>query len=105
VTDAEYAFAIPRARDYQRYLPAMGRTSELEIDPPALVVIYRGEFPGSGAAGASAPTSAATLPPEAGRNVCIYVGSAGEGELNYYSDVSIAGLRATPDGPMLVPGP
>lgn len=105
VADAEYAFTIPRARDYQSYLPAMRRTSELEIDPPALVVIYRGEFPGSGSADASAGPSAATLPPGAGRNVCIYVGSAGAGELNYYSDVSIAGLRATPDGPVLVPGP
>jgi hypothetical protein len=98
LADIEYAFTIPSARDYVRYLPALGRASELQIDPPALVVIYRGEFPT--AASSAAPTPSGTI-----RNVCIYVGTAGEGELNYFSDVSIAGLRATPTGPVLVPAP
>jgi hypothetical protein len=100
LADVEYAFTIPSARDYLRYLPALGRASELQLDPPALVVIYRGEFPtaASSAASSAAPSASGTI-----RNVCIYVGKAGEGELNYFSDVSIAGLRATPNGPVLVP--
>ena len=99
LADVEYAFAIPHARDYQTYLPAMDRTSELEIDPPALVVIYRGDFPG-GVPGPTPPAGDVTQ-----RNVCIYVGQAGGGELNYYSGVSIAGLRATADGPVIVSAP
>jgi hypothetical protein len=98
LADVEYAFTIPSARDYTRYLPAIGRATELQIDPPALVVIYRGDFPG--VVSSPSPSASGTL-----RNVCIYVGAAGEGELNYFSDVSIAGLRATPNGPVLVPGP
>jgi hypothetical protein len=102
IADVEYAFPIPHARDYQRYLPAMARQSELDLDRPALVVVFRGPFPGvtpkPGATGAR--PAATTL-----RNLCIYVGPAGEGEINYYRDVSIAGLRATPDGPPLVPPP
>ena len=99
VTDVEFAFAIPHARDYRRYLPAMRAASELDLDRPALVVVYRGEFPGdSASAAAPSPRAAATE-----RNVCIYVGPPGEGELNYFSDVSVAGLRATPEGPLLVP--
>lgn len=100
VADAEFAFTIPHARDYGRYLPAMLRASELEIDPPALVVIYPGLFP------RLAPSPGAATARPAGdtkRNLCIYVGPAGQGEINYYSDVSIAGLRATPNGPELVP--
>jgi hypothetical protein len=63
------------------------------------VVIYRGEFPGvTPSPGATSPSDAA-----AARNICIYVGVAGQGEINYYSDVSIEGLRATPDGPVLTP--
>ena len=100
--DAEFAFIIPRARDYARYLPAMVRTSELEIDPPALVVIYQGEFPRL----APSPGAATARPAgDSKRNLCIYVGPAGQGEINYYRDVSIAGLRATPNGPVLVPAP
>jgi hypothetical protein len=96
--DVEYAFAIPHARDYQVYLPAMGRSSELDEDESALVVVYRGAFPVGG--------TATTQPGDAAlRNLCIYVGTAGQGTLNYYSDVSIAGLRVTPTGPALVAAP
>ncbi len=95
----EYAFTIPRARDYLSYLPAMERVSELEIEPAALVVIFRGPFPGT------SPGASAASVPAAVRNLCIYVGQAGKGELNYYRDVSIVGLRATPNGPVLVPAP
>jgi hypothetical protein len=96
--DIEYAFPIPHARDYQAYLPAMDKASELDEDAPALVVVYRGPFPVG--AGATPQTGDAML-----RNLCIYVGAAGQGTLNYYSDVSIAGLRATPTGPALVAAP
>ena len=92
----EYAFPIPRASDYRRYLPAMPATSELDTARSALVVIYRAGF----------TLGLATPDPETPadiRDVCIYVGEAGGGSLNYFSDVSIAGLRATPDGPILVP--
>jgi hypothetical protein len=94
----QFAFPIPHARDYQRYIPAMPRASELEIDPPALVVVYRSGLPGvpppSGAAGAGDR-----------RDLCVYVGVAGQGELNYFRSVPVAGLRATPAGPVLVPAP
>jgi hypothetical protein len=95
VPDVEFAFTIPRASDYQQYLPAMGDFSELDLDEPALVVVFRADT-----SGAAASTS-----PDTGRKVCIYVGKAGQGELDLYSDVSIEGLRATPDGPVLVPPP
>lgn len=97
--EIEYAFAIPHARDYQAYLPAMERTSDLDEDAPALVVVYRGAFPIVGGAASPAPPDA-TL-----RNLCIYVGQAGQGTLNYFSNVSVAGLRATPAGPTLVAPP
>ena len=72
----------------RRRLPAMPATSELNLDEPALVAI----FPSQVADAVSTD-----------RRVCIYVGPAGQGELNFYPSVSIAGLRATPDGPVLVP--
>jgi hypothetical protein len=103
LSDVEYGFTIPHGRDYQQYLPAMPRTSELEIDPPALVVILRagatlGEAPSSPSAGRPAGGQSDTI-----RDLCIYVGVAGQGELNFYSGISIAGLRVVPGGPALVP--
>ena len=105
MADVEYAFTIPHAREYQRYLPAMQPFSELAIDPPALVVIYRDGLPGLPPASTSGDSSASTASPGTTRDLCIYVGVAGQGELNYYRGISIAGLRATPDGPVLVPAP
>jgi hypothetical protein len=97
LSNVEYAFTIPKASDYQRYLPAMPKVSELDLPNPALVVIYKSTFTFDGAS--PDPNAAANE-----RLVCVYVGAAGAGELNYYTGVSIAGLRATPDGPPLVPG-
>ena len=108
IADVEYAFTIAHARDYQRYLPTVGRLSELEIDPPALVVVYREpQFAArrSPAASGAAPAPTPTPRPATVRDICVYVGVAGQGELNYLTSVSIAGLRATPDGPVLVPRP
>ena len=83
----------------------MPRTSELELDQPALVVVFDGNGPfvsrptlEPGASGTRPPAPTA----RPGRHdVCIYVGQAGRGELNYYREVPIAGLRVTLDGPVL----
>lgn len=100
-----YAFEIPRTRDYRDFLPEMPGTSELELDDPALVVIFEGvgpfvSRPTAQAGGSAAPrrTSAPGI-----HDVCIYVGEAGQGQLNYYRDIPIGGLRATPEGPTLEP--
>src|SRR5207245_1544249 len=107
--DAEWAFTISRASDYALYLPAIGRSPELDLDRPALVVVYRqplavAHFSTPAPSGAS-PEPTPTPRPSNVRDLCVYVGIAGEGEINYYTDVSIAGLRATPNGPVLVPPP
>jgi hypothetical protein len=104
--DVQYAFTIPSARDYRVYLPAMGRSLELELDPGALIVVFRRYSPFRPAAG---PTSSTGASPTAARSsglhdVCVYVGEAGAGELNVYRDISTAGMRATVDGPVLDPG-
>lgn len=100
-----YAFEIPRTRDYRDFLPEMPRASELEIDDPALVVIFEGVGPfvsiptaRPGASAAPQRTSAPGI-----HDVCIYVGEAGAGQLNYYRDIPIGGLRVTRDGPTLEP--
>ena len=100
-----YAFELAEARDYRDHLPAMERTSELELDQPALVVVFEGNGPfvsrptlEPGASGTRPPAPTA----RPGRyDVCIYVGQGGRGELNYYREVPIAGLRVTLDGPVL----
>jgi hypothetical protein len=103
VADVEWGFTIPRARDVARYVPALADSSELELERPALVVVYRGPFPGADPSASPSGSSAAAGPVT--RNLCVYVGPAGQGEINYYAAVPIAGLRATPDGPILVRGP
>src|SRR4051794_12116208 len=103
VADVEYGFTIPHARGYQRYLPAMGRFSELALDRPALVLVYRAGFPG--VAATASPSGRGSAHDATLRNLCIYVGEAGSGEVNYYRGISIAGLRANPAGPAIVPAP
>lgn len=99
----QYAFEIPKVSEYQTYLPAMKSASELELDKPALIVIFRDLGPfvvGTGPGGSPQPTRS----PVAGRHdTCIYVGPAGGGELNFYTDVSTAGLRVRAGGPALEP--
>jgi len=104
VADVEWGFTIPRAADYRQYLPGLF-AAELDLPRSALVVIYRGAFPTGAAAAAAATPTPAPTPDPGTRDVCIYVGTAGQGELNYFSDVPIAGLRATPDGPVLFTAP
>ena len=100
-----YAFEMERASDYRVHIPRMPPTSELELDLPALVVVFEGVGPF-----VSTPTArpGATAAPvhtaEPGvHDVCVYVGEAGAGQLNYYRDIPIAGLRAVADGPELEP--
>jgi hypothetical protein len=98
----QYAFEIPKVSEYQAYLPAMGLTSELGLDKPALIVIFRdlGPFVVGTAQGSPEPTRS----PVAGRHdMCVYVGPAGAGELNFYTDVPTAGLRVKAGGPAIEP--
>ena len=99
----QYAFEIPRVADYQTYLPAMGNASELELDKPALIVIFRDLGPFVGTTGSSGSPVPTRTPVAGSHDLCIYVGPAGAGELNFYTDVSTAGLRARADGPVLEP--
>jgi hypothetical protein len=61
---------MPRSADYRLHLPAMGRAPELEVDEPALVVIYQEANADRG-----------------GRRVCVAVGET----VNLYTDVDITG--------------
>lgn len=98
-----YAFEVERARDYRAHLPAMSEAAELELDQAALVVVFEGvgpfvSVPTAPPGGTPRPVRTA-LP---GRHdVCIYVGEAGAGQLSYFRDVPIAGLRVEPRGDVL----
>lgn len=98
-----YAFEIARARDYRAYLPQMEPTSELALDLPALVVVFDGPGPfvSRPTPGPGSPTEPAPTPVSGLADVCIYVGPGGAGQLNYYRNVRIGGLRVLPDGPAI----
>jgi hypothetical protein len=102
---ARYAFAIDHARDYRAFLPLMEESSELELDDPALIVVFQGVGPfvsiPTVSPGAT-PAPVRTARPGEG-DVCIYVGEAGRGQLNYYRDVPIGGIRVEAGGPSLEP--
>jgi hypothetical protein len=87
----EFAFEMPRARDYQRHFPAMLLSPELDVDEPAFVVVFAiGAELHVGLSGPPGATGAAT--PSAGpneRSVCILVGDTP----NLYSNVDISGMR------------
>ncbi|MBM4409581.1 MAG: hypothetical protein FJ038_13530 [Chloroflexi bacterium] len=101
-----YAFEIQQARHYRDHLPAMEPTTELALDEPALVVVFEGLGPFVATPTARPGRTAEPVRTAAPgvHDVCIYVGEAGRGQLNYYRDVSIAGLRVVRDGPALEPG-
>jgi hypothetical protein len=95
VDTASDAFEMAHARDYRRYLPAMGSSPELDVETPAFVVVYRSmqPFPAFGAA----PPPGQTWKPrslEPGRHdICVLVGTdAATAEMTVYSDVDISGL-------------
>ena len=84
----EYVFEMVHARDYQRYLPSMLLSPELDVDEPALVVVFVEDMsppPMTGAFGAGPP---ATNQP-GHRYVCVTTADAGR---NLYADVNITGL-------------
>lgn len=83
--NVETVFEMAHARDYRRYLPSMGISPELDVDTPALVVIYREgtpEPPTTGFGGASTPVPGTRI-------VCVV--PTGEPP-NVYADVDITGL-------------
>jgi len=80
--EVEAAFEMRHARDYQRHLPGMLRSPELEVDDPGFVVVFAGEVRVGGNGGP---------PPETGKSVCVLVGETP----NLYTGVDVAGLVAT----------
>jgi hypothetical protein len=81
----EFVFVMEHARDYRAYLPNMLLSPELDVDEPALVVVFEQAM-------AQPPTTglgpAATNEP-GHRYVCVVPDG---GERNLYADVDIAGL-------------
>jgi hypothetical protein len=97
----QYAFEMTHARDYQRHLPAMLLSPELDVDDPAFVVVFA---PGARiVGGAPPPASDAASEPANSRSVCVLVA----GVPNLYENVDISGMRADlgPDAPATSPGP
>lgn len=88
--DMEFVFEMSHARDYQLYLPAMLLSPELDVDAPALVVVYRGRNPMP----YTGPSGVGTRPPlgPTERDLCIVVGEAPQAEVGYYDAVDITGL-------------
>jgi hypothetical protein len=87
----EFAFEMPRARDYQRHFPAMLLSPELDVDEPAFVVVFAsGAKLSVGGLGAAAPSDAARTSPNPNeRSVCILVGDTP----NLYEHVDISGMQ------------
>lgn len=87
----EFAFEMPRARDYQRHFPAMLLAPELDVDDPGFVVVFAsGAELLVGLSGPPGATGEAT--PSAGpneRSVCVLVGDT----RNLYSNVDISGMQ------------
>ena len=78
--EVEAAFEMRAARDYQRHLPGMLRSPELEVDDPAFVVIFAGDV------------SLPRIQPASGDGqiVCVLVGDTP----NVYVGVDTSGLLA-----------
>jgi hypothetical protein len=89
------AFPMAAARDYHAHLPQMGLSPELDAAAPAFVVVFAGMWPGA-VDGGAAPPPGTTWPPRSlapgAHDVCVWVGDAGTGSRNVYTDVSIAGM-------------
>ncbi len=78
--EVEAAFEMRAARDYQRHLPGMLRSPELEVDDPAFVVVFAGDV------------SLPRVQPASGEGqiVCVLVGDTP----NVYVGVDTSGLLA-----------
>ena len=99
----QYVFEMTHARDYKRYLPAMGMSPELDVDSPAFVVVFvdgAGPFTGMGTAPEPDATPGPSPTPEPGRYVCVLV----DGTPNLYSGVDITGMTVSPSA-ISSPGP
>ena len=97
----EFAFEMPHARDYQRHLPAMLLSPELDVDDPAFAVVFASDSPAL--IGGSRPPNA-TIDPNQSSNpnerwVCILVG----GTPNVYENVDISGMRVDLGDPSTAP--
>ena len=97
----QYVFEIPRTRDYRAYLPAMEPSPLLDLDDPSLVVIFRTTGPFTSSNRTPVPASASGR--QVVRDVCIYVGAAGAGQLDFFTGISVAGLRVRAGGEEIVP--
>ena len=88
--EMEYVFEMTRARDYNRHLPAMLRAPELDVDAPALVVVYVGHNPMP----LTGPSGIGTRPPLrlTERDLCVVVGDGAPWDVGYYDAVDITGL-------------
>jgi hypothetical protein len=85
--DMEYVFEMTHARDYQRYMPRMGRSPELDVDEAALVVVYRDGWAGPMITGTLGGEPQSPTPGR--RFVCVLVAS---GDPIMYGNVDIEGL-------------
>jgi len=106
IADAEYAFEIPIARDYQYYLPQMSASPDLNLGDPAFIVIFRGLNPSDagGFTGRNGQPTPTRVPTAGLHDICIYVGANAQGgSVNFYDDVSIQGLRVQANGPIIEP--
>jgi hypothetical protein len=94
----EFVFEMPHARDYQHHFPAMLLAPELDVDDPALAVVFASDSPAL--IGGSRPPSAIRDPTPTNPNerwVCILVG----GTPNVYENVDISGMQVDlGDGPL-----
>ncbi len=97
---------LEHARDYHVALPLMGLSPELDVDTPAVVVVYDGRQPFalSGAAGA---TPEPLAPGE--HDLCVLVGvEAQSAEMNVYGNVQLGAAPSTPPAsvaPGVTPSP
>jgi hypothetical protein len=91
-------FEMRHARDYRLHLPASGLSPELDVEEPALVVVYAGVQPfgttgGAPPAPGSTPRPARTSPDPGTHDICVLVGAdPATAELNVYENVDISGL-------------
>lgn len=88
---AAAAFEMKHAADYLSHLPKMGRSPELEVSDPALVIVLPGGSPLGGVSGAS-PASSGRGDAD-GATVCVVVGSdPATAQVNVYENVDTTGL-------------
>jgi hypothetical protein len=98
---------LEHARDYHQALPLMGLSPELDVDAPAVIVVYDGRQPFALLGGAGA-TAEPLAPGE--HDLCVLVGTdAQSAELNVYGNVPLTAAASAPPGvepsPTVAPSP